>query len=97
MYISVDPGSDIATASVGPRSVVATGAEELRACQWEVEADTERFIQTAEVRQLYLLLLLKANPGQSIVCPYSWTTYNILVLPPSFPCPLKINHLNESN
>ena len=92
MDISVDPGRDIATASVGPRSVVATGAEELSACQWEVEADTERFIQTAEVRQLYLLLFVNANPDQRIVCPYSWTTYNILVLPPSFPCPSKINH-----
>ena len=41
---------DIATASIGPRSVVATGPGELEACQWEVEPDTERFIQIAEVR-----------------------------------------------
>ncbi|KAL8796372.1 MAG: hypothetical protein Q9195_001279 [Heterodermia aff. obscurata] len=51
-YLFAVASGDIATASVGPRSVVATGAEELRACQWEVEADTERFIQTAEVRRL---------------------------------------------
>ncbi|KAG6999342.1 ubiquitin carboxyl-terminal hydrolase 34 [Physcia stellaris] len=68
-YLFAVASGDIATAAVGPRSVVATGADELEACQWEVEADTERFIQTAE----------------KIVCPYSWTTYNILVLPPSFP------------
>ncbi len=42
--------SDIATASVGPRSLVATGPEEIQASKWEFEADTERFIQTAEVR-----------------------------------------------
>ena len=41
--------SDIATASIGPRSTVATGPEELEAAKWELEADTERFIQAAEV------------------------------------------------
>ncbi|MCJ1258219.1 hypothetical protein MMC24_006050 [Lignoscripta atroalba] len=60
---------DIATASIGPRSTVATGPEELEAAKWELEADTERFIQAAE----------------KIVYPYAWTTYNVLVLPPSFP------------
>ena len=49
-----DIDSDIATAAIGPRSVVATGADELEACQWEVEADTERFIQTAEVCLFHL-------------------------------------------
>lgn len=42
--------SDIATASIGPRSTVATGPEELKDAKWELEEDTERFIQTAEVR-----------------------------------------------
>lgn len=41
--------SDIATASIGPRSVVATGPEEIQGSKWELEADTERFIQAAEV------------------------------------------------
>ena len=45
-----DGGSDIATASVGPRSTVATGPEEIQASKWELEEDTERFIQAAEVR-----------------------------------------------
>ena len=41
--------SDIATASIGPRSTVATGPEEIQASKWELEADTEKFIQVAEV------------------------------------------------
>jgi leukotriene-A4 hydrolase len=41
---------DIASASIGPRSSLATGPEELEASKWELEEDTERFIQAAEVR-----------------------------------------------
>ena len=41
--------SDIATAAIGPRSIVATGPEEIQGVKWELEADTERFIQAAEV------------------------------------------------
>ena len=48
---------DIAMASIGPRSVVATGPEELRGAQWELEHDTERFIQTAEVLAVGLYVL----------------------------------------
>lgn len=44
------PHSDIATASIGPRSTVATGPEELQDAKRELEEDAERFIQTAEVR-----------------------------------------------
>ena len=78
---------DIATASIGPRSVVATGPGELEACQWEVEPDTERFIQIAEVRRIRgHQVIERTESGQKIVSPYQWTTYNILVLPPSFPC-----------
>jgi hypothetical protein len=40
---------DIASASIGPRSSLATGPEELEASKWELEEDTERFIQAAEV------------------------------------------------
>ena len=40
---------DIVEAPIGPRSVVATGPEELKDCVWEFEADTERFLQAAEV------------------------------------------------
>ncbi|KAK3683059.1 Leucyl aminopeptidase yscIV [Vermiconidia calcicola] len=68
-YLFALASGDLACASVGPRSTVWTGPEELKDCQWEFEEDTEPFIQAAE----------------KIVYPYAWTTYNVLVLPPSFP------------
>ncbi|MCJ1405279.1 hypothetical protein MMC11_008506 [Xylographa trunciseda] len=70
-YLFAVASGDIATASIGPRSCVATGPEELSDAKWELEADTELFIQAAEK-------ILQTNP-------YAWTTYNVLVLPPSFP------------
>lgn len=39
------------------------------ACKTELEGDMEKFIEAAE----------------SLIYPYAWTTYNVLVLPPSFP------------
>ncbi|KAK0943609.1 Leucyl aminopeptidase yscIV [Friedmanniomyces endolithicus] len=68
-YLFALASGDIASASIGPRSTVWTGPEELTATQWEFEEDTEAYIQAAE----------------KIVYPYAWTTYNVLVLPPSFP------------
>ncbi|TVY46723.1 Leukotriene A-4 hydrolase-like protein [Lachnellula occidentalis] len=68
-YLFALASGDIATASIGPRSVVSTGPEELLAAKWEFEDDTEKFIQVAE----------------KLIFPYAWTQYNILVLPPSFP------------
>ena len=68
-YLFAIASGDLASASIGPRSTVWTGPEELTASQWEFEKDTETYIQTAE----------------KIVYPYAWTTYNVLVLPPSFP------------
>lgn len=68
-YLFAVASGDLASASIGPRSTVWTGPEELTASQWEFEKDTESYIQTAE----------------KIVYPYAWTTYNVLVLPPSFP------------
>ena len=44
--------SDLAIASIGPRSLVATGPEEIVAAKWEFEADTERFLRAAEVNSL---------------------------------------------
>lgn len=46
---STNLDSDIVEATVGPRSVVATSPDKLQECQWELEADTERFIDTIEV------------------------------------------------
>ncbi|KAL4947676.1 leukotriene A-4 hydrolase [Aspergillus filifer] len=68
-YLFALASGDIAEASVGPRSVVATSPDKLQECQWELEADTERFIDTIE----------------KIIYPYAWGEYNVLVLPPSFP------------
>lgn len=68
-YLFALASGDIATASVGPRSLVATGPEELRDAKWELEEDTEKFIDIAE----------------NLIYPYQWTQYNVLVLPPSFP------------
>ncbi|KAL9608633.1 MAG: hypothetical protein Q9167_006554 [Letrouitia subvulpina] len=68
-YLFAVTSGDIATASIGPRSTVATGPEEIEGAKWELEADTERFIQTAE----------------KLLYDYVWSAYNVLVLPPSFP------------
>lgn len=68
-YLFAVASGDLASASIGPRSVVVTGPEELVGCQWELEDDMEKFMEAAE----------------KIVYPYAWGTYNVLVLPASFP------------
>jgi len=68
-YLFAVASGDIVTASIGPRSVVATGPNELEACKWELEQDMEKFMEVAE----------------KLVFPYRWGAYNVLVLPPSFP------------
>ena len=49
-YLYGIASGDIATAPIGPRSFVATGPEELVGAKWELEEDTEKFIEVAEVR-----------------------------------------------
>lgn len=68
-YLFALASGDIVQASIGPRSIVATGPDGLDAAKWELEESTEKFIQTVE----------------KIVFPYVWGIYNVLVLPPSFP------------
>ncbi|MCJ1277282.1 hypothetical protein MMC21_005093 [Puttea exsequens] len=68
-YLFALASGDIVKAAIGPRSVVATGPKEIEAAKWELEGSTEKFLQTVE----------------RIVFPYQWGTYNVLVLPPSFP------------
>ncbi|CAM1501099.1 Fc.00g102610.m01.CDS01 [Cosmosporella sp. VM-42] len=68
-YLFAVASGDIATAPIGPRSVVATGPNELEDCKWELERDMEKFMEVAE----------------KLVFPYKWGAYNVLVLPPSFP------------
>ena len=48
-YLFAIASGDLALASIGPRSIVATGPEELAAAKWELEDDMERFIEAAEV------------------------------------------------
>lgn len=68
-YLFAVAAGDLASASIGPRSTVWTGPEELGGCKWELENDMEKFLVAAE----------------KIVYEYAWTTYNVLVLPGSFP------------
>jgi leukotriene-A4 hydrolase len=69
-YLFAVASGDLACASVGPRSTVWSGPEELLDCQRELEGEIEPFMTAIE----------------SIVKPsYQWTQYNILILPPSFP------------
>ncbi|KAA8897397.1 hypothetical protein TRICI_006741 [Trichomonascus ciferrii] len=68
-YLFAIASGDLSSASIGPRSLVYSEPSKLDSCQYEFEADTENFIKTAE----------------SIVFPYDWKTFNVLVLPPSFP------------
>ena len=68
-YLFAIASGDIEITSIGPRSNVATAPDDLPACKWELDHDTERFIEIAE----------------RIIFPYPWKEYNVLVLPPSFP------------
>ncbi|KAL1838865.1 hypothetical protein VTJ49DRAFT_2118 [Mycothermus thermophilus] len=68
-YLFALASGDIASARIGRCSHVATGPNELKASQWELEADMDKFLDAAE----------------KIVFPYQWGEYNVLVLPPSFP------------
>jgi leukotriene-A4 hydrolase len=68
-YLIAIASGDMAQATIGPRSAVWTGPEELDACKWELSG-VEDFIKAAE-----------KITGVS----YVWGTYNVLVLPNSFP------------
>lgn len=68
-YLFALASGDIVQARVGPRSVVASGPDEIKDCQWELERDIENFIQVAE----------------KVVYDYAWGQYNVLILPGSFP------------
>ncbi|KAK5088533.1 Leucyl aminopeptidase yscIV [Lithohypha guttulata] len=68
-YLFAIASGDIAFAPIGPRSTVATGPDKLAGCKWELQNDTEKQLKAAE----------------SLVFPYKWGQYNVLVLPASFP------------
>lgn len=69
-YLFAVASGDLASASIGPRSTVWSGPEELLDCQRELEGEIEPFMKAIES---------VASP------PYQWTQYNVLILPPSFP------------
>ncbi|SEI36977.1 YALIA101S16e00452g1_1 [Yarrowia lipolytica] len=68
-YLFALAGGGLDSAPIGPRSDVYSEPCDLHKCQYEFEADTEKFINAAE----------------NIVFPYEWEKYDVLVLPPSFP------------
>jgi leukotriene-A4 hydrolase len=69
-YLFAVASGDLASASIGPRSTVWTGPEELLDCQWELQDEVESYMKAIE----------------SVASPkYQWTQYNALILPPSFP------------
>jgi leukotriene-A4 hydrolase len=68
-YLIAFASGDLKAAKIGPRSQVISGPEEVDGCQWELEKDMEKFLEAAE----------------SLIFKYQWGTYNVLVLPNSFP------------
>lgn len=69
-YLFAVASGDLASASIGPRSTVWTGPEELLDCQWELEGEIEPYMKAID---------------SVVKLPYQWTQYNCLILPPSFP------------
>ncbi|WFD06128.1 leukotriene-A4 hydrolase [Malassezia vespertilionis] len=68
-YLIAIVGGSLAFRSLGPRTGVWAESPDVDAAQWEFERDAERFLDQAE----------------KLVSPYSWTRYDSVVLPPSFP------------
>jgi leukotriene-A4 hydrolase len=69
-YLFALASGDLASASIGPRSTIWSGPEELLDCQRELEGEIEPFMTAIE---------------SVVSLPYQWTQYNCLILPPSFP------------
>lgn len=68
-YLIAIVGGLLAFRSLGPRTGVWAEPPDADKVQWEFERDAERFLHEAE----------------KLVSPYSWTRYDSVVLPPSFP------------
>ena len=68
-YLFAIVSGELSFAPIGPRSIVATSPDRIEGCKWEFETSTEDFLKA----------------GESLVYPYAWQQYNVLVLPPSFP------------
>ncbi|KAK7908224.1 hypothetical protein PG985_015527 [Apiospora marii] len=61
-YLFALASGDIATAPIGKRSVVAAGPEAIKAAQWELEGDMDKFLDVA----------------QNLIFDYQWGEYNVL-------------------
>lgn len=68
-YLIAILGGHVAFRSLGPRTGVYAEPPLADKAQWEFEADAEKFLAAAE----------------KLVSPYSWTRYDCVILPPSFP------------
>ncbi|SPO34784.1 related to leukotriene-A4 hydrolase [Pseudozyma flocculosa] len=68
-YLIAIVGGDLEFKKLGERTGIWAEPPMADAVQWEFEADAERFLEHAE----------------KVVSPYSWTRYDSVVLPPSFP------------
>ncbi|KAG0671745.1 hypothetical protein C6P45_005010 [Maudiozyma exigua] len=68
-YLIGIASGDLVSAPIGPRSTVYTEPFRLKDAQWEFDGDVENFIKTAE----------------SIIFPYEWGTYDILINVNSYP------------
>lgn len=68
-YLVSIASGDLTGAEIGPRSTVYSEPSFVDKCQYEFEHDTENFIKTAE----------------SIVFPYEWKDFDVLILPSSMP------------
>jgi len=68
-YLVGIASGDLVSAPIGPRSTVYTEPFRLKDAQWEFNGDVEKFITAAE----------------SIIFPYEWGTYDILINVDSYP------------
>ncbi|CDU23791.1 related to leukotriene-A4 hydrolase [Sporisorium scitamineum] len=68
-YLIAIVGGDLEFRKLGQRTGIWAEPPNADAVQWEFEADAERFLEHAE----------------KVISPYSWTRYDSVVLPPSFP------------
>lgn len=68
-YLIAIVGGDLEFRKLGNRTGIWAEPPNADAVQWEFEADAERFLEHAE----------------KVISPYSWTRYDSVVLPPSFP------------
>lgn len=68
-YLIAIVAGHLSFAPLGPRTGLWAEEPDIKRAQWEFETNAEKYLSTLE----------------EIVSPYSWTRYDSVVLPPSFP------------